>query len=167
MTRDFSRATALHNLDVLGLRITDLRAIVLSHGHGDHHGGLAGVVARVGRPELERLFRPFERLEPRHRHYETGHGLGLSIVEAIATAHGAAITARSRPAGGLAVEVVFPSPADIVFDADTTADGISEGQNMEQGQESERRLLHRHRKNGRRSITKVQRKQEPASAGAT
>lgn len=59
--------------------------------------------------EVERLFRPFERLEPGRRHHKTGHGLGLSIVEAIATAHGATITARSRPQGGLSIDIAFPS----------------------------------------------------------
>jgi signal transduction histidine kinase len=58
--------------------------------------------------DLGRLFRPFERLEPGRRHHKTGHGLGLSIVDAIATAHGAVITARSRLGGGLSVEVTFP-----------------------------------------------------------
>lgn len=58
--------------------------------------------------ELDRLFRPFERLEPGRRHHKSGHGLGLSIVEAIATAHGAALTAQARPAGGLSIEVAFP-----------------------------------------------------------
>ena len=58
--------------------------------------------------ELERLFRPFERLEPGRRHHKTGHGLGLSIVEAIATAHDATIAARSRPQGGLSIEISFP-----------------------------------------------------------
>jgi signal transduction histidine kinase len=58
--------------------------------------------------ELERLFRPFERLEPGRRHHKTGHGLGLSIVEAIASAHGAGITAGSRPQGGLSIEITFP-----------------------------------------------------------
>ena len=61
--------------------------------------------------ELERLFLPFERLEPGRRHHKTGHGLGLSIVDAIATAHGAIITARSRPQGGLSIEIAFPSVA--------------------------------------------------------
>jgi len=60
--------------------------------------------------ELERLFRPFERLEPGRLHRKTGHGLGLSIVDAIATAHGATMTAGSRPEGGLAIEIAFPSP---------------------------------------------------------
>lgn len=63
--------------------------------------------------ELDRLFRPFERLEPGRRHHKTRHGLGLSIVDAIATAHGATITASARPAGGLSLEVAFPPARNI------------------------------------------------------
>jgi signal transduction histidine kinase len=37
-----------------------------------------------------------------------GFGLGLSIVHAIAEAHGASIIARSQPEGRLLIEVVFP-----------------------------------------------------------
>src|SRR5690349_12818911 len=37
------RDTAAHNLDVLGIDPGDLRAMVLSHGHVDHHGGLEGL----------------------------------------------------------------------------------------------------------------------------
>ena len=47
--------------------------------------------------EVERLFEPFQRLDRRRAHYKDGHGLGLSIVRAIATAHGATITARPSP----------------------------------------------------------------------
>ena len=56
--------------------------------------------------EVERLFQPFQRLGPRPS--RRGHGLGLSIVRAIASAHAATITAAPRPGGGLAIEVVFP-----------------------------------------------------------
>ncbi len=61
--------------------------------------------AVVAFTELARLFEPFQRtgeprLAPAH-----GHGLGLTIVKAIVTAHRATLTARPRPQGGLEVEV--------------------------------------------------------------
>jgi signal transduction histidine kinase len=58
-----------------------------------------------------RLFQPFLRLDRRRIHHDNGHGLGLSIVRAIAAAHGASITARARPGGGLAIDVTFPPAA--------------------------------------------------------
>jgi signal transduction histidine kinase len=58
--------------------------------------------------EVDRLFQPFQRLGPRPARRDGGHGLGLSIVRAIATAHGATITAQPRPGGGLAIDVTFP-----------------------------------------------------------
>jgi signal transduction histidine kinase len=61
--------------------------------------------------ELDRLFQPFQRLDRRRAHYTDGHGLGLSIVRAIATAHDAAITVRPVPDGGLRVTIIFPRSA--------------------------------------------------------
>jgi len=59
--------------------------------------------------EVERLFQPFRLAGAARVHQVDGHGLGLAIVRAIADAHGATLTARARPEGGLAVEVRFPS----------------------------------------------------------
>jgi signal transduction histidine kinase len=58
--------------------------------------------------ELERLFEPFQRLGGQRLRHPDGHGLGLAIVRAIATAHGAAVTAQANPGGGLTVTVTFP-----------------------------------------------------------
>jgi signal transduction histidine kinase len=59
--------------------------------------------------EVVRLFEPFQRLDGnRTAEAEGHHGLGLSIVRAIATAHGATVTAQPRSGGGLAVTVAFP-----------------------------------------------------------
>ncbi|WP_314416320.1 sensor histidine kinase [Streptomyces kroppenstedtii] len=56
---------------------------------------------------LDDLFEPFRRLG-QDRVGTTGHGLGLSIVRFIAHAHGAQVTARPGPDGGLRIGVTFP-----------------------------------------------------------
>ena len=58
--------------------------------------------------EVQRLFQPFQRLNGTRTQHNNGHGLGLSIVQAIATAHDATITTHAQPDGGLAIEVSFP-----------------------------------------------------------
>lgn len=71
-------------------------------------------VTNTGSPipsgEVDRLFQPFQRLNPRRAHHKDGHGLGLSIVRAIATAHRASIDANPLPDGGLSISVAFPTP---------------------------------------------------------
>jgi signal transduction histidine kinase len=57
--------------------------------------------------ELERLQQPFQRLGAERTSHGDGHGLGLSIVHAIATAHEATLTFHPQSAGGLRVEVHF------------------------------------------------------------
>ena len=52
------RNTVLHNMDVLAVQVNDLRAVVLSHGHADHHGGLEGLFQRVGRRKLPLVLHP-------------------------------------------------------------------------------------------------------------
>ncbi|MEV4580625.1 HAMP domain-containing sensor histidine kinase [Nonomuraea jabiensis] len=57
--------------------------------------------------DLRRLFQPFQRLGTQRTHTADGHGLGLAIVQAVADAHGAQLTARPRPGGGLDVTILF------------------------------------------------------------
>jgi signal transduction histidine kinase len=59
--------------------------------------------------EIQRLFQPFQRLTRERTSTNDGVGLGLSIVQAIAQAHNASLTARPEPEGGLHVEVAFPN----------------------------------------------------------
>ena len=56
--------------------------------------------------DLSRLFQPFQRLSARS---VDGVGLGLAIVQAIANAHDATVTARARTGGGLGIDVAFPA----------------------------------------------------------
>jgi signal transduction histidine kinase len=62
----------------------------------------------VPRAALARLFEPFERAGERPISRDRGHGLGLSIVRAIAHAHGGSLDAQPREGGGLTVSVRFP-----------------------------------------------------------
>jgi signal transduction histidine kinase len=69
---------------------------------GTNHGRAVLSVTNSGpvipATEVDRLFQPFQRLGPRPARRDGGHGLGLSIVRAIATAHGATIRARTLAA---------------------------------------------------------------------
>jgi signal transduction histidine kinase len=60
---------------------------------------------------VDRLFQPFQRLATDRIGHRDGLGLGLSIVQAIATAHDATVVVQPRPEGGLHVEVSFPTPS--------------------------------------------------------
>jgi signal transduction histidine kinase len=60
--------------------------------------------------EVNGLFEPFQRLDGRRTRHANGHGLGLSIVRAIAAAHGGSVSASPLPDGGLSVDVAFPPP---------------------------------------------------------
>jgi signal transduction histidine kinase len=72
-------------------------------------------VANTGHPvpadKVDQLFQPFQRLACDGASHPDGHGLGLSIVRAIATAHDARLEVRPRPGGGLAITVHFPPPS--------------------------------------------------------
>lgn len=87
-------ATALRrNLDVLQVDVTELRAIAISHGHADHHGGLEGLFQRHGPLHMPLLIHP-DAWRDRKAVFPTGREIhlpppnpndlereGLSVVE--------------------------------------------------------------------------------------
>jgi len=69
--------TALgRNLDVLQVPVRDLRALVISHGHADHHGGLEALFRRYGRRRLPLVIHP-EAWRERKIVFPTGTELQL------------------------------------------------------------------------------------------
>jgi signal transduction histidine kinase len=54
------------------------------------------------------LGQPFRRLGADRTGSDRGAGLGLSIVAAIAAAHGGTLDLRARPEGGLLVSIGLP-----------------------------------------------------------
>jgi signal transduction histidine kinase len=61
--------------------------------------------------QVDQLAQPFRRLGADRIGSERGAGLGLSIVAAIAEAHGGGLDLQARPGGGLRVGIVLPPAA--------------------------------------------------------
>jgi signal transduction histidine kinase len=79
-------------------------------GTADGHAFLrvANTGPQVPAAQVQRLLQAFQRMSPDRAAEAGGSGLGLSIVAAIAKAHGAVLSAHPGPDGGLNVEVAFP-----------------------------------------------------------
>ncbi|GAA3113757.1 sensor histidine kinase [Streptosporangium carneum] len=93
----------------------------------NHHGGwirlatttdatTAQLVIETGGRILDQeqvtpLAQPFQRLSADRTHSDNGSGLGLSIVAAIAAAHGGTLDLHARTEGGLRVAVSLPAAA--------------------------------------------------------
>lgn len=58
---------------------------------------------------LDRLVKPFERLEESRHRGGGGAGLGLAIVAALAESQGGRLTLENRPEGGLRAEIRLPA----------------------------------------------------------
>ena len=77
-------------------------------------GGAGRLVVESGGPVLDehsvaQLAQPFRRLGVERTGSQNGHGLGLSIVAAVADAHDGALELHARPQGGLRVQLTLPS----------------------------------------------------------
>jgi len=58
-----TKTGVLHNIDVMEINISDIEAIVLSHGHADHANGLVGILSRYGAQKLPLVLHPDAYLE--------------------------------------------------------------------------------------------------------
>jgi two-component system, OmpR family, sensor histidine kinase AdeS len=63
----------------------------------------------IAETDLVRGFERFWRGEPSRGKHSGGSGLGLSVVKAIALAHGGQARLTNRPSGGLCVELALPN----------------------------------------------------------
>jgi len=81
------------------------------------HDGVARVTVSDHGPGLrpddaERVFEPFYRADPSRSRDSGGVGLGLSIVSAVAVAHGGEVRVRETPGGGATFEIELPAGAN-------------------------------------------------------
>jgi two-component system, OmpR family, sensor histidine kinase CpxA len=90
-------------------------AVEIGLGYEAGEDGAGQAVVRVrdhgpGVPEeaIEKLFRPFYRLDNSRERKTGGVGLGLAIADRIARMHGGVVTATNAPDGGLVLEIRLP-----------------------------------------------------------
>ncbi len=108
--RPVSLKRALMNLVTNALKYGDTARLTLS----PPAGGLLHLAVDDDGPgipdaELERVFQPFQRLEPSRNRETGGMGLGLPIARNILRAHGGDVTLANRPGGGLRALVTLPA----------------------------------------------------------
>ncbi len=114
-------APASGDPDLTGSLITNLVDNAIRHNHPGGRAEIgttrtpAGAVLSVANTgpvippaEVDALFEPFRQSGAERVRYGEGYGLGLAIVQAIATAHTAQVAAYSNPQGGLTIQVTFP-----------------------------------------------------------
>ena len=62
----FSKQGAASNADALEADLSRVEALILSHGHMDHFGGLLSLVERIGKKNLELILHPTAFRKPRY-----------------------------------------------------------------------------------------------------
>jgi signal transduction histidine kinase len=116
-----SDVTVVADRDRLALALDALLENAIAHtGSGDEievsarqeDGHVVLMVADSGSgiapADLDRIFQRFARASPQRRSEAGGFGLGLAIVQAIATAHQGTVQVRSTPGRGSSFELVLP-----------------------------------------------------------
>jgi signal transduction histidine kinase len=81
--------------------------IAVGHKAGSVSLTVVNTGPRVPDEQISRLIQPFQRIDLERGGEHDGLGLGLSIVQAIATAHNAKLYIQAKASGGLIVEVSF------------------------------------------------------------
>jgi signal transduction histidine kinase len=103
---------ALVNLIDNALKYTaaEKRIVVRAQADGTDHVRFEVTDNGIGIPRREqrRIFRRFHRVDDRLSQQTTGVGLGLSIVEAIAHAHGGTVSVESAPGAGSTFALRLP-----------------------------------------------------------
>jgi 7,8-dihydropterin-6-yl-methyl-4-(beta-D-ribofuranosyl)aminobenzene 5'-phosphate synthase len=100
-------ATCLfHNADLLGVDLSQVESVVLSHGHFDHFGGLPEVLSRT--PEgIPLILHPDAFLQRRLNVPTMGHPVALPLLDSEALTEAGAVLHETKKASALASDLVL------------------------------------------------------------
>ncbi|GHA83450.1 ATP-binding response regulator [Cognatilysobacter bugurensis] len=107
----------LSNLLTNALKFTQAGTVTLAVSSADHTHTVEVRDTGIGidAADLERIFEPFEQLEPIKRKSVPGVGLGLALVRQIVHAMHGTIEVESRPGAGTMFRVTLPSrPPEVI-----------------------------------------------------
>jgi 7,8-dihydropterin-6-yl-methyl-4-(beta-D-ribofuranosyl)aminobenzene 5'-phosphate synthase len=88
--------SAVHNADLMGIDLSTIDKIVLSHAHGDHTGGLRDVLRRVGKP-VEIIAHPDIWIPKYARFGETNRYVGMTSIKEELESFGVSFTLTRKP----------------------------------------------------------------------
>ncbi len=69
-----------HNLNFLGLSLSDVELVVISHGHMDHYGGLVWAVGQIGKKPVPVVLHPNAFVTPRFFKLPDGRDLLFPVM---------------------------------------------------------------------------------------
>jgi len=104
----FSDQGAAYNAEALGVDLSSIEALALSHGHFDHSGGMKAVVQKIGKPGIEMAVHPEAFRHPRY----------IKITEDFKIKFPAFTKEGAEEAGAHVVEAKDPYPlldGDVLF----------------------------------------------------
>ena len=88
--------SAVHNADLMGIDLSTVDKIVLSHAHGDHTGGLRQLLRRVGKP-VEVIAHPDIWIPRYVRFGEADRFVGIPFLREDLESFGASFTLTRKP----------------------------------------------------------------------
>jgi 7,8-dihydropterin-6-yl-methyl-4-(beta-D-ribofuranosyl)aminobenzene 5'-phosphate synthase len=105
----FSEIGAPYNASALDVDLSEVEAIALSHGHGDHMGGFCALVRMIGKPGIELVVHPGAFKTRRYTKIDDGKNKALHppFTKTVTDAAGVAVVEAREPRLMLGGDVLF------------------------------------------------------------